>query len=77
MQSITFQVQIEDYLVPLVQSSSEEDTKRISDYVNFFFKTKQRQSRTELLQVMSEMAAEAKENGLTEEILNEILAEND
>ena len=77
MQSITIQVQVEDFLVPLIQSSSEDDFKSISNYVNFFYKTKQRKSRTALMEAVSALAAEAQANGLTEEILNEILAEND
>jgi hypothetical protein len=58
---------------------SDVEKQQISTLVTDFLKSikTERKSRAELLQVMAEIAAEAKANGLTEEILQEILSQND
>ncbi len=73
MASITIQV---DEEIKIAFEKADPDTqKQLSSVINFFFR--ENLPRKSLTEVMAEISDRAQRRGLTREILQDILAEND
>lgn len=78
MTTLTFKLQIEEQLALAYRNAKKEERLTIKKQVNQYIEHILReQARTRLYLVMAEMHAEAEANGLTEEIIDEILAEHE
>lgn len=71
-------IEVADETAKKWRSASAESKERVSQMMNIrLIKTLMRDEKEELKKVMDRIGRTAQENGLTEEILQEILAEDD
>ncbi len=78
MTTLTFKLQIEEQLALAYKNAKKAERLTIKKQVNQFIERILReQARTRLYTVIAELHAEAEAKGLTEEIIDEILAENE
>jgi hypothetical protein len=73
METIT--IQVDNEVAKLYQSAKIEEQKKVSNLIKLFFQPEL--AKKSLSQVMAEIADQAEKKGLTPEILEEILNEEE
>jgi uncharacterized protein (UPF0335 family) len=78
MTTLTFKLQIEEQLALAYRSAKKEDKLTLKKQVNQFIEGILREHEKErFYRLIAELHEEAASNGLTEEIIDEILAEDE
>ena len=73
----TIEIPLPAELVNAYNQASEEDRSRIQRWFQFMVEDIASKDRLTLKEIMDEMGRQARENGLTPEILDEILRDDD